>query len=105
MSFSDYIRMKALKQTKNLHRVGANISYLSSADLIQHKRICTILDTEERDEYGDIISKNMFNIPILVDMTNCIPNTYKGSATKPVVNGTPLITTQNVKTSKNKPLF
>ena len=105
MSFSDYIKMKALKQTKNLHRVGANITFLSSADLAQHKRICTILDTEERDEYGDIIAKNMFSIPILNDMTKCLPNTYKGTSTTPVVYSSPRITTQNVKLSKNKPIF
>ena len=105
MSFSDYIKMKALKQTKNLHRVGANITYLTSADMIQHKRICTILDTEERDEYGDVIEKNMFKIPILVDMNDCLANTYKGASTTPVVNSTPRITTQNVKLSKNKPIF
>jgi len=105
MSFSDYIKMKALKQTKNLHREGANITYLTSADMIQHKRICTILDTEERDEYGDVIEKNMFSIPILVDMNDCLPNTYKGTSTTPVINSTPRITTQNVKLSKNKPIF
>jgi hypothetical protein len=96
MSFSDYIQLRKLKETKNTY------PYLNSATYAQHKKLCAILDTTEVDEYGDIVPNSLFNIPILDDMNNCTPNTYDGKVTLPVIYSTPRMTTQNVKTSKHQ---
>jgi hypothetical protein len=95
MSFSDYIQLRKLKETKNIY------PYFNSATYAQHKKLCAILDTTEVDEYGDIVPPSLFKIPILDDMNNCPPNTYRGKITTPVINSTPRMTTQNVKTSKH----
>jgi hypothetical protein len=95
MSFSDYIQLRKLKETKNIY------PYFNSATYAQHKKLCAILDTTEVDEYGDIVPQTLFKIPILDDMNNCPPNTYRGKITTPVINSTPRMTTQNVKTSKH----
>ncbi len=95
MSFSDYIQLRKLKETKNTY------PYFNSANYVQHKKLCAVLDTTEVDEYGDTVPQNLFNIRILDDMNNCPPNTYRGKITTPVINSTPRMTTQNVKTSKH----
>jgi hypothetical protein len=96
MSFSDYIQLRKLKETKNTY------PYLSSANYAQHKKLCAILDTPEVDEYGETVPQSLFKIPILDDMNECTPNTYTGKVSTPVVYSTPRITTQNVKTSKHQ---
>ena len=95
MSFSDYIQLRKLKETKNTY------PYLNSASHTQHKKLCAILDTEEVDEYGDTVAQSLFKIPILDNMEDCTPNTYVGKVTTPILYSTPRITTQNVKTSKH----
>ena len=47
MSFSDYIQLRKIKETKN------NYPYFTSANFIQHKKLCAVLDTTEVDEYGE----------------------------------------------------
>jgi hypothetical protein len=96
MSFSDYIQLRKLKETKNTY------PFFNSANYAQHKKLCAILDTTEVDEYGDEVPQTLFKIPILDNMNDCPPNTYDGKVTTPVINSTPRITTQNVKTSKHK---
>jgi hypothetical protein len=96
MSFSDYIQLRKLKETKNTY------PYLSSANYAEHKKLCTVLDTPEVDEYGDTVPQSLFKIPILDDMNECTPNTYTGKISTPVIYSTPRITTQNVKTSKHQ---
>jgi hypothetical protein len=96
MSFSDYIQLRKLKETKNTY------PYLSSAKYAEHKKLCAILDTPEVDEYGDTVPQSLFKIPILDDMNDCTPNTYTGKISTPVIYSTPRITTQNVKTSKHQ---
>jgi hypothetical protein len=96
MSFSDYIQLRKLKQTKNTY------PYFSSANYAAHKKLCAILDTVEVDEYGDTVAQSLFKIPILDNMEDCTPNTYDGKVTTPVLYSTPRITTQNVKTSKHQ---
>ena len=95
MSFSDYIQLRKIKETKNTY------PYVNSASHIQHKKLCAILDTVEVDEYGDPVAQTLFKIPILDNMNDCVPNTFVGKATTPVLYSTPRITTQNVKTSKH----
>jgi len=94
MSFSDYIQLRKLKETKNMY------PYFSSNNYAQHKKLCAILDTTEVDEYGDVVPQSLFKI--LDDMNNCPPNTFVGKVTTPVINSTPRMTTQNVKTSKHQ---
>jgi len=96
MSFSDYIQLRKIKETKN------NYPYFTSANFIQHKKLCAVLDTTEVDEYGDVVPKSLFKIQILDNMNDCTPNTYTGKVTTPVITSTPRITTQNVKTSKHQ---
>jgi hypothetical protein len=96
MSFSDYIQLRKLKETKNTY------PYFNSSNYIKKKKLCAVLDTTEVDEYGDIVPQNLFNIPILDNMNDCTPNTYTGKVTTPILYTTPRITTQNVKTSKNQ---
>lgn len=96
MSFSDYIQLRKLKQTKNTY------PYISSANYAEHKKLCAILDTQEVDEYGDEVPQSLFKIPILENMSDCPPNTYDGKVSTPVVYSTPRMTTQNVKTSKHQ---
>ncbi len=96
MSFSDYIQLRKLKETKNTY------PYLSSANYAEHKKLCAVLDTPEVDEYGDTVPQSLFKIPILDDMNECTPNTYTGKISTPVIYSTPRITTQNVKTSKHQ---
>ena len=96
MSFSDYIQLRKIKETKNIY------PYLNSSNHVQNKKLCAILDTVEVDEYGDEVNQTLFKIPILEDLINhCTPNTFVGKATTPVLYSTPRITTQNVKTSKH----
>ena len=95
MSFSDYIQLRKLKETKNEY------PYLNSTSHIQHKKLCAVLDTVEVDEYGDTVPQSLFNIQILDDMNDCPPNTYKGKVSTPILYTTPRMTTQNVKTSKH----
>ena len=95
MSFSDYIQLRKLKESRNTY------PYFNSSNYIENKKICAVLDTTEVDEYGDEVSPNLFKIPILDDMNNCPANTFKGKITTPVFNSPPRITTQNVKTSKH----
>jgi hypothetical protein len=96
MSFSDYIQLRKIKETKNER------PYLNSAGHIQTKKLCAILDTVEVDEYGDTVSQTLFNIPILDDMNNCYPHAFKGKVSTPILYTTPRISTQNVKTSKHQ---
>jgi hypothetical protein len=96
MSFSDYIQLRKLKETKNTY------PYVSSASHVQHKKLCAILDTVEVDEYGDTVAQSLFKIPILDNMEDCTPNTFVGKVTTPVLYSTPRMTTQNVKTSKHQ---
>ncbi len=96
MSFSDYIQLRKLKETKNTY------PYLSSSNYAEHKKLCAVLDTPEVDEYGDTVPQSLFKIPILDDMNECTPNTYTGKISTPVIYSTPRITTQNVKTSKHQ---
>jgi hypothetical protein len=96
MSFSDYIQLRKLKQTKNTY------PYFSSANYAAHKKLCAVLDTVEVDEYGDVVPQALFKIQIHDNMEDCTPNTYDGKVTTPVLYSTPRITTQNVKTSKHQ---
>lgn len=96
MSFSDYIQLRKIKETKNEY------PYLNSANHIKHKKLCAILDTVEVDEYGDTIPQSLFDIPILDDMNDCYPHAFKGKVTTPILYTTPRISTQNVKTSKHQ---
>jgi hypothetical protein len=94
MSSSDYIQLRKIKETKN------NYPYFSSANYIQTKKLCAVLDTAEVDEYGDTVPQHLFKIDILDNMNNCPPNTYTGKVTRPVFIGTPRLTTLNIKTAK-----
>jgi hypothetical protein len=96
MSFSDYIELKKLKQTKNMR------PFFDSSKYVETKRkLCAVLDTEEVDEYGDTVPQSLFGIQILQNFANCPPNTFDGKVSKPVMFKPPSITTQNVKTSKH----
>jgi hypothetical protein len=96
MSFSDYIQLRKIKETKNTY------PYVSSSNYAQNKKLCAILDTHEVDEYGDTVPPSLFKIPILDNMNNCTPNTFIGKVTTPVITAPPRMTTQNVKTSKHQ---
>ena len=96
MSFSDYIQLRKIKQTKNTY------PYFNSSNYIQHKKLCAVLDTHEVDEYGDTVQQSLFKIFLTDNMNNCTPNTYTGKVTTPVVTAPPRMTVQNVKTSKHQ---
>jgi hypothetical protein len=96
MSFSDYLQLKKLKQIKNTR------PFLDSSKYAESKRkLCAILDTEEVDEYGDVVPNHLFGIKILDNFDDCPPNTFDGKATTPVMFKPPRITTPNVKTTKH----
>lgn len=97
MSFSDYLQLKKLKQIKNTR------PFLDSSNYVEtKKKLCAVLDTEEVDEYGDTVPQSLFGIQILQNFDNCPENTFDGTTTTPIMFQPPRITTQNVKTSKNK---
>lgn len=97
MSFSDYLQLKKLKQVKNTR------PFLDASNYVGTKRkLCAILDTEEVDEYGDIVPQNFFGIQILQNFDNCPANTFDGTTTTPILFKPPIMTTQNVKTSKHQ---
>ena len=97
MSFSDYLQLKKLKQVKNTR------PFLDASNYVGTKRkLCAILDTEEVDEYGDVVPQNFFGIQILQKFDDCPANTFDGTATTPILFKPPSMTTQNVKTSKHQ---
>ena len=96
MSFSDYIALKKIKETKN------NYPYFNSASYAQHKKLCAVLDTQEVDIYGDEVPHKLGDIPITDNMINCTPNTYTGKVTTPVMFAPPRSTTFNSKVYKHQ---
>jgi hypothetical protein len=95
MSFSDYIQLKKIKETKNIY------PYFNSASYAQHKKLCAVLDTQEVDIYGDVVPHKLGDIPITDNMNNCTPNTYTGQTTTPVMFAPPRSTTFNPKANKH----
>ena len=87
MSFSDYVQLKKLKMVKNTR------PFINSSNYMANKRkLCAILDTVEVDEYADVVPHSYYGIPIMENFNNCPPNTFDGKVTKPVMFGTPRIT-------------
>ena len=96
MSFSDYLQLKKLKQIKNTRPFAASSNYMQNK-----RKLCAILDTQEVDEYGDVVPHCFFGINIMENFGDCPANTFDGKVTTPLMFKPPSMTTQNVKTSKN----
>ncbi len=95
MSFSDYIELKKIKETKNLY------PHFSSGNYAQNKKLCAILKNKEFDIYGDEVPNKIGDIPITDNMNTCTPNTYDGVSTTPVMFAPPRSTTFNPKVHKH----
>ncbi len=95
MSFSDYIQLKKIKETKNLY------PYFDSASHVQNKKMCAITKNKEYDIYGDEVPNKIGDIPITDNMNNCTPNTYTGQVTTPVMFAPPRTSTFNSKVNKH----
>ena len=103
MSFSDYIELKKMKQTNN------NYPHFTSGNYAQFKKMRAVLNSCEIDEDGEDIPPSFNTIQIkdtVVDpnnfVTTCAPNTYTGPITTPIYEKPPMITTPNVKETKNR---
>ena len=104
MSFSDYIQLKKMKQTNN------NFPHFTSAKYAEFKKMRAILNSCEIDEDGEDLTPSYNTIQITdtaLDaqnfVTTCPPNTFTGTITLPLYDKPPMITTPNVKTTKNRP--
>jgi len=97
MSFSDYIQLKKIKETKNLY------PYFDSASHVQNKKMCAITKNKEFDIYGDEVPNKIGDIPIMNNMNNCTPNTYTGKVTTPIMYAPPRTSTFNSKVNKHHP--
>ena len=95
MSFSDYIELKKIKETKNLY------PYFDSGSYAQNKKLCAITKNKEFDIYGDEVPNKIGDIPITDNMNNCTPNTYTGAVTTPIMFMPPRSSTFNIKANKH----
>lgn len=102
MSYSDYIKLKKLKQTHN------NYPHLSSSNYTDYKLMDTVLNSCEMDEEGEDMKPSLNTIPITDTvlnedyyLTTCAPNKFVGTESKPLYSVPPRITTINVKKTKH----
>ncbi len=101
MSYSDYIKLKKLKQTHN------NYPHLSSSNYTDYKLMDTVLNSYEMDEDGEDVKPSLNTIPITdtalneeEDFTTNAPNKFVGIESKPLYSVTPRMTTIIVKKAK-----
>jgi hypothetical protein len=102
MSYSDYIKLKKLKQTHN------NYPHVSSSNYTDYKFMDTILNSCEMDDDGEDMKPTLNTIPITDTvlneeyyLTTCAPNKFVGIESKPLYSVPPRITTINVKKAKH----
>lgn len=102
MSYSDYIKLKKLKQTHNNY---PHVS--SSSNYTDYKLMDTILNSYEIDEDGEDVKPSLNTIPITdtslneeEDFTTNAPNKFVGIESKPLYSVTPRMTTTIVKKAK-----
>lgn len=102
MSYSDYIKLKKLKQTHNNY---PHVS--SSSNYTDYKLMDTILNSYEIDEDGEDMKPSLNTIPITdtslnedSDLTTNAPNKFVGTESKPLYSVTPRMTTTIVKKAK-----